>query len=124
MTYQLKVEQKPTFLHAIITGQNSKENVLRYLEEVVQKCEACHCRRVLIEEHLEGPRLKMMDIFNIVVEGSNKSRWKIDVIAYVDLNNQSDSMKFAETLAVNRGFTVSVFSNVADAEKWLLEKSR
>jgi hypothetical protein len=33
-------------------------------------------------------------------------------------------MKFAETVAVNRGLPVTVFSSVNDAEKWLLSKDR
>jgi hypothetical protein len=31
-------------------------------------------------------------------------------------------MKFAETVAVNRGLPVKVFSTVSDAEKWLVEQ--
>jgi hypothetical protein len=33
-------------------------------------------------------------------------------------------MKFAETVAVNRGLPVTVFSSVSDAERWLLGKER
>jgi hypothetical protein len=33
-------------------------------------------------------------------------------------------MQFAETVAVNRGLPVVVFSTVADAEKWLLSEDR
>ena len=33
-------------------------------------------------------------------------------------------MQFAETVAVNRRMPVAVFSNVADAEQWLLNASR
>jgi hypothetical protein len=43
-------------------------------------------------------------------------------IAYVDVNADGDLMQFAETVAVNRMLPVAVFSNVADAEKWLLDK--
>jgi hypothetical protein len=31
-------------------------------------------------------------------------------------------MKFAETVAANRGIPVKVFSSVTDAEKWLVGK--
>ena len=33
-------------------------------------------------------------------------------------------MKFAETVAINRGMPVRVFASVADFEKWLLEEGR
>jgi hypothetical protein len=56
MTYKLTIDQKPTHLHAIVTGCNGRENVARYLEEIRHECIARRCFRVLIEERLEGPR--------------------------------------------------------------------
>jgi hypothetical protein len=34
MTYALTIKQKPTYLHAIVTGRNSKEHVAQYLEAI------------------------------------------------------------------------------------------
>jgi hypothetical protein len=73
MTYELTIDQKPTYLHAIVTGRNSRENVARYLEEILQVCIARRCFRVLIEERLEGPRLGTLDVFKIVSEGSSRA---------------------------------------------------
>jgi hypothetical protein len=39
-----------------------------------------------------------------------------------DCLREDDLMKFAETVAVNRGLPVTVFSSVSDAEKWLQSK--
>lgn len=43
-------------------------------------------------------------------------------IAYVDVNEDHNSalMKFAETVAVNRGINIRLFENVHDAERWLI----
>jgi hypothetical protein len=120
MTYALTIDQKPTYLHAIVTGRNSKENVARYLEEIRHECIARRCFRVLIEERLEGPRLGTLDVFEIGSEGSSRALGTLKQIAYVDVNAQGDLMQFAETVAVNRALPVTVFSTVADAEKWLL----
>jgi hypothetical protein len=124
MTYKLTIDQKPTYLHAIVSGQNSRENVTRYLEKILYECTVRSCSRVLIEEHLEGPRLRTLDVFKIASEGSSKSRGRLKAIAYVDVNAEGDSMQFAENVAVNRGLPVAVFSTVADAEKWLLNAGR
>jgi hypothetical protein len=120
MTYKLTIDEKPTYLHAIVTGQNSRENVAQYMEEILRECIAHNCFKVLIEERLEGPRLGTMDVFHIVSEGSSKAIGMLKAIAYVDVNATNDLMKFAETVAVNRALPVAVFSTVADAEKWLL----
>ncbi len=124
MSYKLTITQKPTYLHAIVTGLNNKENVARYLEEIQRECTVQGCYRVLIEEHLEGPRLNTMDVFQIVSEGSSRARQCFEAIAYVDANAESDLMKFAETVAVNRGLPVRVFSSIRDAVEWLLGKDR
>ena len=120
MTYQLKFVQKPGYLHAIVTGENSKENVAAYLAELRGECIARGCYRVLIEECLEGPRLRTLDVFEIIFKGSKEALGMYTAIAYVDLNAEGDLMKFAQTAAVNRGLPVSIFSSVADAEQWLM----
>jgi len=120
MSYQLTVTRQPTYVHAVVTGRNTRENVEGYLEEIQRECIARGCFRVLIEERLEGPRLGTTDVFQIAVAGSNRARGQFEAIAYVDMNAQGDLMKFAETVATNRSLPVAVFSSVRDAERWLL----
>jgi hypothetical protein len=124
MSYTLTIHQKPTYLHAIVTGLNSRETVQRYLQELRTECKARGCFRLLLEEHLEGPRLGLMDVFTITSEGSTQVSGMFKAFAYVDANAQGDLMQFAETVAVNRRVPVAVFSNVQDAEKWLLNERR
>jgi hypothetical protein len=124
MTYKLEISQQPGYLHAIVTGRNSVENVKRYLEEIRGECIARNCFRILVEERLDGPRLGTLDVFLIVAEESGKGRETIRELAYVDVNAEGDTMQFAETVAVNRGMRVAVFSTVADAERSLLEGNR
>lgn len=119
MTYKLTIHQLPTYLHAVVTGQNNRENVVRYLEEIRAECTARRCFRVLVEERLEGPRLEAMDVFRIALEGSRKASGTYEAFAYVDANADGDLMQFAETVALNRALPVAVFSTVADAQRWL-----
>jgi len=120
MAYQLTIDPKSTYLHVIITGQNSRETVTQYLEELRRECIARNCFRVLIEERLEGPRLGTIDVFRIVSEESKKTAVLLEAIAYVDVNAEGNLMQFAETVAVNRGVRMTVFSSVTDAEKWMI----
>ena len=61
-----------------------------------------------------------MDVFDIAAEGSMRAPAQITTMAYVDMNAGGDLMKFAETVANNRGLSVRVFSSVSDAREWLL----
>jgi hypothetical protein len=124
MTFNLTVVQKPDHLHVIVTGQNRKENAIQYLDAICAECEARGCFKVLIEERFEGPRFGMVDIFRIVAQRSNKVFGLFKAIAYVDKKAEGILMRFAETVAVNRGLPLAVFKRVADAENWLLHGNR
>jgi hypothetical protein len=118
-TYRLTVEQKPGYLHAIVTGSNTQLNVAAYLDELLGRCLAGQCYRVLIEERLEGPRLRTVEVFEIASRGAQKVAGVMRAIAYVDRNAAGDLMRFAETAAINRGVPVMIFPTVADAEAWI-----
>jgi hypothetical protein len=124
MSYKLTITQKPTYLHIIVTGELSEENVLRYFEEIHRECTTRNCFRVLIEENLDGPRLNVVRVLQLISDESSKSMGLFKAIVYVDVNAVGDSMKFIEDAAVNRSLPVKVFSTVVDAEKWLLNKAR
>jgi hypothetical protein len=119
MTYHLTFHQEPTYLHVIVTGENTKENVRNYLAEVLRECEKRSLSRVLIEERLNGARLELLEVFRIVAETGAMVRGKLDAIAYVDVFAQGDTMRFAETVAVNRAVPAMVFAAVPEAVRWL-----
>ena len=120
MSYTLTIERKPTYLHAIVTGLNSRDNVAQYLQEVLRECTNQGCFRVLIEERLAGPRLGVLDVFEIASRGSKNALGKFRAIAYVDVYAEGGLMEFAETVAMNRALPIRIFSTVEDAEKWIL----
>lgn len=119
MSYELTIAQKPGYVHAVVTGENSSETVVRYLEEIRRECAARNCFRLLIEERLVGPRLGTTSVFEVASKGSNRAQGRFNAIAYVDVNAEGNRMEFAETVAINRGLPLRVFSSVADAENWL-----
>jgi hypothetical protein len=123
MAYEIEFERRDTYIHVRVTGDNSRETVTQYMEEVQAECTRQDCFRILIEEHLEGPRLATMDIFALISEGSTNVLGVFEAIAYVD-EQMGDMGEFAETVAVNRGIPVAVFNSVPNAEAWLvLQKS-
>ena len=121
MPYSLTVEPKTKYLHVSVSGTNTPENVLSYLVEVQAKCKELNFTNVLIEENLQGAGLNIIDVFDVVNQASKQTYSFPLHIAYVDLNPEHEKrrMEFAESVAVNRGVDVKVFSGVADAEKWL-----
>ena len=124
MSYQLQIVEKPTYLHVTVTGPNTLENVAGYLQDIMRECEARQVFNVLIEERLTGRRLETWDVYQIASDNSALARGVFRAIAYVDVNAGGDLMKFAETVANNRGVPINLFTTVADAEAWLAGKTR
>ena len=124
MAYQLEIVEKPNYVHAVVTGKNTMGNVVGYLKDLLKECEARRCFNVLIEERLEGRRLETWDVYQIASDNSALARGVFRNIAYVDINAGGELMKFAETVANNRGVPMMLFPTVAEAEAWLATKPR
>jgi hypothetical protein len=120
-SYQLTLDKKPGYWHFRVAGPNTPETVRSYLADIYYACAQGDCSAILVEENLQGRGLGLFDIFEVVTEGSEKTWPYIRRIAFVDVNpeHSNHDMKFAETVAVNRGVNVHMFRNVRDAEEWL-----
>ena len=104
-----------------VQGTNDPETVLQYLAEVREPCLRERCDKVLIEENLSGPGIGTFQVFDVVTRAARSAFPSVLQIAYVDANPTHDSerMKFAETVAANRGVNVKVFRDLAEAAAWL-----
>ena len=120
--YQLSIQERDGYLHFQVTGDNQIEVVKKYLAEIYQECVKRGVSSILVEENLQGPGLRVLDIFRIVEQGSQGVPSQIRQIAYGDTNpeHSETNLKFARTVASNRGLNVRLFSTVTEAEEWLL----
>ena len=123
MTFHLAIERKSNYLHAVATGNNTVGNVMGYMEGIIRACQEHDCWRILIEERLEGPRLRTFDVFGIASHGGEAGPGLLRAVAYVDVNAQGDLMRFAEDVLVNRGMPMRLFATVQEAEEWLAHPS-
>ncbi len=121
MAHALRIELRGAYLHATVSGDNTPQDVREYLAEVREACRAAECPRVLIEENLAGVGLGFMDVFTIAASAPQGARGAVRRIAYLDVNpdHAAERMRFAESVAVNRGVNVRVFTDRGEAERWL-----
>jgi hypothetical protein len=121
MDYALTVDRRAGYLHVKVAGDNNRETVRRYMSEVHALCNAEGHTRVLIEEDLHGPSLSTAAIYGVIQQQAQQAGPLERKVAFVDVNPQHDHdlMKFAETVAVNRGVEVCVFQDVPTAARWL-----
>src|SRR5262245_27609489 len=124
MEYEFRVTPKSGYLHVRVTGDNTPEIVMKYLQQLYATCMKENCPNVLVEENLEWPGLALGEIFGLVSDGSRNAWPVVHRIAYVDTNPRHElkDMKFAETAANNRSINVRVFGEVQEAENWLVRQ--
>ena len=124
MDYSFKISPQEGYLHIRISGDNGPDAVSRYLREIYEACLKSACPNVLVEENLQGPGIGMTEIFGIVSEASRQVWPVVQRVAFVDVNPAHDpkTMRFAETVAVNRSIRICVFPDVPAAEAWLAEQ--
>lgn len=123
MSYEMTLTEKPGYLHAVVTGKNTLENVTGYMKELHDACVARGISRVLIEERLTGRRLETWDVYEVAAQGSARGVGQFQALAYVDVHASGELMKFAETVAYNRGIPIRLFATVEEAETWIRQKT-
>jgi hypothetical protein len=117
-------EEKDGFYRVLVTGDNTPENVRRYLREVYDLCARTGASSVLIEENLSGPRLPPADVYRIILSASSDTLPVILRIAYVDVKaeRETSNVDLGVAVAHDRGVNVEAFSSVAEAEAWLRQQ--
>jgi hypothetical protein len=123
--YSFVANKADGYLHIVVRGTNDAATIRRYIQEGLAAAIDASCPDLLIEENLEGPRLDMGEIFQIVSEATRAAGTSVQRVAFVDVNpaHSLANMKFAETVAQNRGMGMNSFPTVAEAEQWLLSGS-
>lgn len=117
----LSVEHNGRYLICRANGTNSVESVLEYMNGVHDAMERFACGKVLILENLEGPGLNLLEMYSILQNARKTILSKPHAIAYIDENPLHDhrSLKFAETVALNRFIYIKFFSQIDEASAWL-----
>jgi hypothetical protein len=117
----ISIDYNGRFLFCRVVGVNTVENVIHYLNDVHHAMEKHNCAKVLIEENLSGPGLSVFKMYQIIVTVKKTVLSLPHLIAYVDVNPEHDhkSLKFAETVALNRYINMHLFASVTAATDWL-----
>ncbi|MCK9410127.1 MAG: hypothetical protein WCX28_14835 [Bacteriovoracaceae bacterium] len=122
MEYTISISFTGKLIHAVIDGQNSKDNVNRYMSDIQQEVEKLQCKNILIEDQLTGPGLDPIDVFDIIRSHTRYARIHKLRIGYIDINRylHRTTVAFGENLANIFGVNVKVFNSVEDATAWLI----
>jgi hypothetical protein len=119
--YTLSIEAKNSHLFADVSGIRTRESVMAVTIEVFDAAIANGLSRVLVDVRAYEGRLGVLEVYLLVTELFQKLRGKgIKQAAIVDRPQSATREWFLETVAVNRGFNLRIFTEVEEARKWLL----
>lgn len=116
--YTLKLQPRDGYLAAFVSGPDDSVAIsLRFLSEVAASCHARGFKRVLIVEDLEAP-VTMAEMYEIAIHAPRLLNGL--KVAFFDRHSAHNDLNlFAEEIAVEHGVDGRVFSDLADAERWI-----
>ena len=121
MSIQLQIEEMPDYLTARFIGAGTVEEVWRQFELIAERCKRANKRKLL---------LKVVEVYGEISLGEryflgDKTQifmyYKLIKVAVVGRPDQIDQKRFGEMVMLNRWVNARVFTNIKDAEEWLLK---
>ena len=119
--YNITFKQNDDVLCAETRGKRTFKVVISIAKEIIEACKKYGTKRVLVDvRNLEG-RLSTINAYNIPADYFEDFRDPevLRKVAIIDLEEFSEQYKFFETVAVNRGYNLNIFSDVTKALEWL-----
>ncbi len=111
-----KIENKGNYLSVKYSEPYQLESFIALIKEVAETCRAQNCTNVLVDARRMPGKIGTMDRFQVGVAGAEAFRG----LAKVAVVYRKEEMNwFAETVGVNRGARVRVFSDLSQAVNWL-----
>ncbi len=112
--------QEDQCLHVRLTGHQDLEVLQQLVHDIVDQCMATTCRHVLVDARESTGAMNTVDKYELGMTAASFSMSGIKV-ACVDMGERTDY--FFETVAVNRGVSVRIFTDYDEAQAWLLNSN-
>jgi hypothetical protein len=118
MSDVVDVYDKDEFVLVTYTGEFNVEAANRTIDRALQACKEFGKTRLLLDCKNMIGALSVFDRFQ-VAEYGQKLQGTMSKVAMVRPESQDPSDKFTETVAVNRGVNLKLFTDFEEAVKWL-----
>lgn len=116
--YYIELEDRGEYLYALVGGEELSPEIARmYWDEIAEKCAELRKSKIMIEkdfsQSVSPPEmLEMAAYLGKILAGTK--------IAFYDRYKNEGINELGKVLARNHGVKMRIFSNLQDAEKWLV----
>jgi hypothetical protein len=121
MSVEIQIEELPGYFAAKFTGACAAEEAWRRFETIAERCQRANKNKLLLDFTQCHGDISVADRYLFVKSARIFAQYKLIKTAYFARPDQVDSQKFGEMVAQNRWVNARIFTNVEEAEKWLLE---
>ena len=117
MALRYEVTVEPGFIRVAVSRPVTAENIRQFCLEVPELARKSGVSKVLLDQRRIPSALNSMERFKYATEFAEYFRGL--QVACVQENPLRDPQHFGETVAVNRGVNLRVFSTLEEAYGWL-----
>jgi len=121
MSIQFQIEEMPGYLAANFIGAGTAEDAWRQFELIAEQCKRANKNKLLLNFTEVRADVSLPEKYFLAERTTIFARYSVIKIAGVDKPSRLDPQKFGEIVARNRGVDARAFTNVEDAEQWLLK---
>jgi hypothetical protein len=120
MSFQLQMEQMSDYLAAKLSGACTAEEAWRQFELIAEHGRRANKNKLLLDLTECHGEISLADRYFFAESARIFARYKLIKAAYLARPEQVDSQKFGEMVARNRWINARIFTNIKNAEEWLL----
>jgi len=121
MSVQLQIEVKPDYLAAMFSGEAPAEEAWRRFEPIAKHCERENKNKLLLDFREAHSKVSLIDRYFLAVGAQIFAHYEVIQVAVVLRPEHIDSQGFDELVLQNRWVSLRHFTNIEDAEQWLLK---
>ena len=116
--YSIEMENRGSYLYAIVGGLKvTPEIALGYWTEIIEECDDIGVSKILLE-HNFVEMVTMQEMLEVI--GPVADLLKGRAFAFLDRYGHYDVPEAGKKILRNRDVKMQIFSDLVEAEKWLL----
>ena len=120
-SWQIEHMERDNILHVKVTGEMTEDQVVRHVSDALAVAAAHGCTRFLVDHREMIPLVPIARLYGLpgVFEGVGLRRTHRLGVLYSPSTGHGEEYKFFETVSVNNGFQVQLFTRDSEAMAWL-----
>jgi hypothetical protein len=122
MPYELNIKNESDYLYVEVTGNRTLDTIIDMAKDILQACDKQGYGKTLIDVRGMTGKLKTIDAYELGTKDLQKFRRTGQLKAsIIDVDENRERFLFLESVCINVGYYLRIFSDTDEAIRWLCE---